>query len=335
MPPNALLPPAVVNVGVQIRAAARQATLDIFGRLGLHVERVEAARKTSAERRRLLVEARAGLARRARPRAVGGIVFSRDRPIQLHALLDSYRRRVSNPARLDILYRADDARMRRAYDEVIVDLADLSLFSFHQERDFPTDLRRLLGELDARRVFFLVDDIIFVRDVDMVEVAAVDPTREILSLRLGANISWSGATRSALDRPTSFAREGDWCRWRWSDGTVDWACAHSIDGNVFDAAEVEAITAAVDFRAPNTYELALGRFADIFAERGGCSFATSRLVNIPANRVQEEVDNDHLGIDPGELLRRWESGECIDVDAYRDDDIRSVHQELPLRFRRR
>src|SRR5258705_11456418 len=47
-----------------------------------------------------------------------GIVFSKDRALQLHALLSSYFLYVKNPVRLYVLYKTSNERHDRSYEEL-------------------------------------------------------------------------------------------------------------------------------------------------------------------------------------------------------------------------
>ncbi len=95
-----------------------------------------------------------------------GVVFSKDRPLQLFALLSSYAELVRDPPPLHVLYRASDEGYRRAYDEVL-GASPAPLGEVISERVFRDDLLALLDRIRAPRLFFLVDDIVFVREVDL------------------------------------------------------------------------------------------------------------------------------------------------------------------------
>ena len=62
--------------------------------------------------------ARAGAKAEAasKPNVAQCVVFSRDRPMQLHALLSSYFEKAKNPAPVHMLYSASSARFEAACD---------------------------------------------------------------------------------------------------------------------------------------------------------------------------------------------------------------------------
>src|SRR5205085_2716663 len=88
-----------------------------------------------------------------------GIIFSKDRACQLHALLESFFLNANPAVRLHVLFTASSPEHRRAYEE------ERMIFRNHPvawvtETEFRDDLITLLGQLRAGRVMFLVDDII-------------------------------------------------------------------------------------------------------------------------------------------------------------------------------
>jgi hypothetical protein len=74
---------------------------------------------------------------------------------------------------------------------------------------------------------------------------------------------------------------------------------------------------------PNQLEARANKLSSSLFRRVAWCYRTSRLVNFPANRVQQQYKNEHnahLSVD--ELLQMWEQGLHIDVDSvlgFRDE----------------
>jgi hypothetical protein len=307
----------------------------VFYRAGVEVLRVEHAELLRKQRAALL-RAATETDTRAFNSAVPaeGIVFSKDRPVQLEGLLRSYFLHAANPAPLYVLWRAGTPALSRAYNEV-ESLYATRKVTFIRETSFRPDLLRTLERLVSTRMFFLVDDILFLRPVDFAEIAHIDPRSELLSLRLAPSLTYCYTRNRPLTAPRSMIRKGKGFTWRWQDGELDWGYPQSIDGNVFDTAEMTCLARSLDFKAPNTLEMGLGKYADLLGARPGRCYAQPRLVNIPANRVQNEILNRSGGITIESLLEHWNEGLRIDVESYSGVETVSVHQALPLRFTRR
>jgi hypothetical protein len=96
--------------------------------------------------------------------------------------------------------------------------------------------------------------------------------------------------------------------------------------------EVLAMMTRCEFGTPNSFELALKRFQPAFTYRYGLCYEKSRLMNIPYNRVQTEIDNIHGSVHQDYLLEQWHAGKQIDRQALYGHINASAHEEVPLRL---
>lgn len=259
-----------------------------------------------------------------------GIVFSRDRAMQLHALLSTYVERVHNRAPLHILYKATTARHLAAYEQVFDVFRD-DIVAAIPETAFREQLVLLLQTLDSESVFFLTDDILFIRETDLRQCARFDTSTSIFSLRLGRNLTHSHIARSSQPLPNLQpvpACTNEAYYWRWADGEYEWQYPLSVDGHIFSRLEMLRIAENISFSAPNSFELQINRFQDIFLPRYGICFETSRIVNVPCNKVQTEVPNSCGNVHQDDLLQMWEAGMQIDFRLLYDMTITSAHQEV-------
>ena len=112
---------------------------------------------------------------------VTGIVFSKDRPVQLHALISSYMHHVKNAAPMVVLYTATTEGFKKAYDEVSNEFSKQGV-KFVKETSFKKDLLDVLNKLKTEKLFFLVDDIVFINDFDMNDFASFDPLKTMINM---------------------------------------------------------------------------------------------------------------------------------------------------------
>ena len=266
-----------------------------------------------------------------------------DRAMQLDALLASYKANVSGP-RLNILYRASTRDHHEAYQDVFrIHKTTLSKVVLHESAD---DFRRsLLGIVSGERadsIFFLVDDIVFTEPVNVEELAALATPFSIPSLRLGKNIVRSYTRTTTQQQPplgilhvggSKKIFSGDkLLTWQWSRGEIDWGYPLSLDGNLFMRSEIVDMLLISDFVSPNTLEDVLQHFNPLVENRLGLCFEKSRLVNLPINRVQTDIQNIHGSVHQDDLLARWHEGWRIDVDRLKGVRNISSHQELEVGF---
>ncbi len=260
---------------------------------------------------------------------MAGIVFSKDRPLQLHALLESYRDLVSNPAPLTVLFRASDEGYRAGYAEVAQANRDVA---FVEEDNFRADLIGLMDRLDARAMFFLVDDIVFTRPVDLVDYGAADLALFVPALRLGPNVRRSYTRDRATPTPQFTPLGEAKLRWRWSEGINDFGYPLSVDGNLFATDEMAVMVKTVAYRSPNTFEDALQAFMPLYRDREGICYSHSCIVNIPINKVQNDNANRSGELEVSWFLEQWRKGLKLDVRRLYGFENISPHQEVELGF---
>ncbi len=263
-----------------------------------------------------------------------GIVFSKDRALQLHALLASYYEKVTAPIPLHILYDTSSPAHQAAYEEVF------SLFAGRQasftkqksNESFADDLIKLLGAIEAEKVLFLVDDNLFIEEVDMRDFTKYDTDKFVPSLRMGLNLDRCYVLQQkqplpALWRPEAPEEKDKLC-WHWHQGVLEWGYPLSVDGHLFSTQEMTAMAKLISFRAPNTFEDNLQKFYRLFSPRLGVSYRKSRIVNIPCNKVQKENDNICGNVTPDFLLEKWQQGLQMNYRQLYGFQNNSVHQDI-------
>jgi hypothetical protein len=268
-----------------------------------------------------------------------GIVFSKDRALQLHALLCSYSEKAAMPVPLHILYCVSTPEHQKAYDEVMEIFS--GKFSFARQSSsasFKDDLVTLLESVQAWKVFFLVDDVLFVDDFDLKEFTKFDTDKIVPSLRMGLNLKkcYTVQQEQPLPELLSYAgNDGDKIFWKWNQGMYDWSYPLSVDGHFFSTQEIIAMTKLINFSAPNTYEDQLQKFRRFFVIRLGVGYKKSKIVNIPCNKVQIENKNIHGRIHQDFLLEQWMKGYQMDYRSLYGFPNISAHQEIPFTFIKR
>jgi hypothetical protein len=268
------------------------------------------------------------------PRASGQaplvLVFSKDRAIQLELLLRSYAEQMSEPLPLTVMYRASSEAHQQAYECVFSEYKSSEL-TVVSETKFKSDLLRVLRASGARKVIFLVDDIVFVHPVNTELLVAWDPRDGVLSLRLGRNITYSfNAGGIAQPQPTTLGsaerHRQSLLRWRWVEGRLDWSLPTSLDGHLLPLPELIAVIEHVQFRAPNSMEGAVGQFKFLFKWNYGYCFEQARIMNLPLNSVKtEDYDFPHQGWDAEELLAAFAKGYRLDISELPLAEHNSCH----------
>jgi glycosyltransferase involved in cell wall biosynthesis len=238
-----------------------------------------------------------------------GLVFSRDRAMQLDALLDSLCRHCSDLSLLDmrILYRATSSRFKRRYALVEQRWRDVLPVTFHAETDFRNDVLALLGlpdrcdrlagtlpgkvlsrvlgprrgwpcvEAPWENLLFLVDDNLFVAPFSLagiVEALRRSPAAAGFSLRLGRNVTQC-SVRDRSQQPPAFSAVGDGVlayEWTEAQGSFDYPL--EVSSSVYPARTIAGPLATLGYSNPNTLEAVLA----VAARRCGLAAHTPQLL---------------------------------------------------------
>jgi hypothetical protein len=264
------------------------------------------------------------------------IVFSKDRPLQLHGMLTSVFRHWLGAFTVSVLAR-NAPEYESAYCAVVAEFEDRVVFQ--RERDFAADLEPLFGEADAPLLAFGCDDVVYTLPVDVRVVAAAfrdDPGLLGVSLRLGrhtrADMFGRPLAQPAFAVPSGVVRTFEEytpdlgapdLAWDAAAGAGDWGYPWEVLGTVYPAEYVRATVASLQgVQNPSTLENA--GWLHWWEHAGGRSrmqaFAQARLVVPTVNVVQSVFGNGIVGpggMDPAFLLDCWNRGLRLDVDRYR------------------
>ena len=268
------------------------------------------------------------------------IVFSKDRALQLHALISSYLEKVASPVPIHILYQTSTPSHQKAYEEVIKIFPNNNVSFTKQDSDnsFRSNLISLLKSVDSEKIFFLVDDVLFIEDFDIQDFVKFDTDKFVPTLRMGLNLKKCYTVQKEQSLPElmpDIVKDKDKITWKWDHGIYDWSYPLSLDGHFFSTQEIAIIIQLTEFSAPNTLEDQLQKFRRFFLFRKGIAYKKSRIVNIPCNKVQIENKNLYGDLHQDFLLEQWQQGYQMDFRGLYGFINESAHQEIPFRFIKR
>jgi hypothetical protein len=262
------------------------------------------------------------------------LIFSKNRPLQLEALLNSFFELVSGSLvnKIVVLFKKEPE-----YEESYEILkSNFSEVIWEEETDFQTQVLNFTFE-SPNFLCFLVDDILFYQEVKG-DITPKD-SEICFSLRLGKNCRFCHPANSFYNQPL-FEEEDQFLRWYWNGAEFDFGYPMSLDGHIFKSSNLQKMIQNLQFRNPNSLENELTYRNPLLASFAKCkirSFQTSRLVGIPVNRVNLEVPNrfgQKFPISEKELLEKFKNGESIDWQGMDFSQIIGSHQELNLKLKK-
>jgi hypothetical protein len=255
------------------------------------------------------------------------IIFSMDRPPQLELLLRSYKEFVSEPEMPKIIYAP-----RGQYAGTYRIVQSLHVAQWYEEGETWPLKEALLEAIDEKIPYtmFLVDDDVFIRPFNTAgqqfKQFMQDDSIATLSLRLSPGLSYCYAYGTPM-MPPEF--QGSKFRWQNAPGDFGWVC--SLDGNIYHTGQIYGIIKRVRFRTPNELEgaMMIGKLPQPYV----ATYDTPRLMNIPANRVQNIANNRCMHTQSTAWLnQQFAEGKRISMDNLRDHKAPSCHVEVEYKM---
>jgi hypothetical protein len=272
------------------------------------------------------------------PPDVIGVVFSKDRPLQLDAALRSFLMHVADRERvaLKVLYRASDAHMRALYRRVADEHPSVELI---EESRFREDLIAALQ--GAPYWLLLVDDTLFTLDFrlgDVIERLASTPDLLGFSLRLGRNSTYVYTLDQAQPLPPFDEPAPGMIEWDWTRAQLDFNYPLEVSSSVYRAGELAPLLARMAFSNPNTLEAALAEAApQLGLPSRLAGYARAVAFSAPLNLVQQVFANRKSAREEysaASLAAAYAAGDRIDVAAHAGFVPNACHAEIDLAWRR-
>ena len=255
------------------------------------------------------------------------IIFSKDRPLQLHMLLKSMIHYASPSIDPYIIYNASNEKFNNAYEEFFHENKNFFNMAINDNKGFYKTLIDLLKNINSTKIIFFVDDIFFKNNLKWADVSCYDCKKVIPSLRLSPNLNFCYTVNDVQILPP-LIRKDNKIFWYWHEGDYDWGYPLSLDGNIYDRQEILKLIISLEFDTPNTLELSMQVYRKEFLKRIGVCFLESIIVNNPINRVQADIPNLHGGLHQDYLLEIWNEKKRINFSKYKGFVNVSAHQEL-------
>jgi hypothetical protein len=261
------------------------------------------------------------------------VIFSKNRALQLSALLKSIKYFCDFFPQTFVLYNFDNNEFEEGYKKLIKS-NDFNEITFVKETSFRLNLIETLKSIKTNKLIFLVDDIFFKNKVDLKAFSKLDTRLFVPSLRHGNHLDFAYTVQQKQKLPNFIQAEPylNMLQWHYDYAELDWAYPLSVDGHLFATDEMQVLVENLSYTAPNSFEAALQLMKPLFSKRLGICFKESVIVNNPCNKVQSENFNYHGKITSEELNNQWLMDFEFDFLQYQGLKNNSVHQELAIKL---
>lgn len=255
---------------------------------------------------------------------VHALVFTKRRPMQLHALLDTLAEYAPWATVSVLAARGDDADAyficRQAHAGTIWSWA------WDEDEGFETVVRTFL-RFRPRVVFHTDDELMFAPPPH--DLLDCDSSQLLVTLRQGRNTTFCHPLQREQQVPERFP-------WRWRDADLDFAYPLSLNSTVYHSRDLEPLL-DFHFTNPTEMEAQLAANAAKLTVEWMTAPEHSCTVSTPHNLVSVSSGNPVSGVPdwgPQALYEAYMDGVRIDVAELDYDLVDAAHVELPLHFRR-
>jgi hypothetical protein len=295
-----------------------------------------------------------------------GIIFSKDRAMQLDAVLHSFFLHCQDAEKisLSVLYYTSTPQYEAQYTRLTEEYAPRNV-SFIKESNFRQDLLNFLWQelsqglsywqrvrtrlaarlslsysTSGRYILFLVDDNLFVKDFSIRECAgqlALNPRILGFSLRLGKNTRWCYPKKSPQALPEFLELSQGILKYVWPGTDYDFSYPLEISSSLYRLDEMNILIRSLQFKNPNQLEGQMATHWRDYASRQPelLCFENSVTFCNPINIVQKVFDNlsgSKIEYSSASLANKFDAGERIYVYAYSGFSPNACHQEVDLKF---
>lgn len=260
--------------------------------------------------------------------------------MQLYAFLESAYMYIEGLGNVHVIYRASNERYQAGYEQVKCDFIATKFTeqSNMPQQDFKPLTLQATSCTEHEYILYAVDDIIVKDFIDISHsIELMEKTNAYgFFFRLGKNLNACYSENCAQDvPPLNFIAE-DVFAWTFAQGQYDWAYPHTVDMTLYRKQDVVNKLSVLKYENPNSLEAKWAGTAYSVMQRVGLCHATTKIVNLPLNRVQEIFENRHMhAMSAQDLLELFEQGFKIDIhDIYKVHNS-SAHMEYVPNFVKR
>ena len=250
------------------------------------------------------------------------LVWSKDRPAQLDALLTSLRKYI--PSFISVLYKYSNDSFREGYE---ICKRDHQFINFHEEKDFYKDTIEL-SEISSAVCYTTDDTVVFNSVISLQEIRDNLSDSSVFSFRLGYNTVVQNHFCSILQPPLIPDKvERNLLFWnpnnRFYNG-CNYGYPHALDMHMYRTSYIIPLLKSIKFKTTNELEGSLQKFnsriSTLFSPK------ESVAVNIPINNISGITKTNNRSISPEQLNQEYLNGKRLKYIF--DKPVIGCHQDF-------
>jgi len=265
---------------------------------------------------------------------IGGLIFSKDRAMQLQATIESFLLHCKDEDTIDlvVLYKTSNELHGGQYAEL---KKKFSGINFVEESNFGEQVLSVIEKYDY--ILFLVDDNIFVKPFSLRDITtALQREKDAVgfSLRLGKNTNYCYPFSSQQALPQFKKVSKGILKYYWPDAEYDFGYPLEVSSSVYRCQDMLQLLNRNEFVNPNTLESLMNQNKNLYNSLPYLlTYEESVTFANPVNIVQNVYENKHGTINnytSEELADCFSQGMTVDVEKYIGLTPNAAHQEAEL-----
>lgn len=255
------------------------------------------------------------------------IIFSKDRAMQLEALLYSMRKYVKNIGSIHVIAKVTSRNFLHGYLKFYNNQSKTAVKIYDEDYfgGFKRTFITVLNNVETKKVLLLCDDVIFTDEVDL-DVYNPWLSWNSINLCLGTNITWCN-TKSSVQQVSDYNIYKDLIRWKWTKAEGDFAYPNSIGASIFKTWWIRLLAKILPYDCPNWLEGKMNnKYVKKIISPRTISYYNSKAYCLLLNQVQtvykfQEGLPEHS---PEKLNELFSQGKVIDtseLDGIINDSI--------------
>ena len=261
------------------------------------------------------------------------ILFSKDRPSQLHLFIHSMKEYFVEfkEHKINILYTYSNSDYEKGYDKLKSIHTDTNI-NWIKENNFKIDLNNCFNKTVRYSTFF-VDDNVFKEkfSVKDKEFKYFDDNKSeliCLSLRLNLDLNWCYPARISMRKPNILHKDFNIIDWR--NETGDYNYPLSLDGHIFLTKDILHFIESSNYNNPNSLESIMASTQHTLKKKKMIFYSKSKIFNIPMNKVQTYNNNIFGDISAETLNNEFLNDNIISLEELKGFNNTSCHQEVKI-----
>jgi hypothetical protein len=268
--------------------------------------------------------------RKQDPSEVTSLVFSFDRPLQLHALIKSLVLNQHVTRYVLVVYRSSSPTIALSYQHVFNSFRDQIHLTLIQEdnRGLKPALLNALNRIECSHYLLYVDDQVVFKPLNKSEAHAALTRADVFTYRLGLNTRYCYTLNKAQAIP-AHQTQGDLIFWAIGQGENDFRYPFSFDGTFIPSLYLKLCCRFLSYKGPNSLEGAMNYslWLALILRLRMAAPSHQKCVNFVLGRVQDEVANRSLDYDINTLHQLYLDGFELRASPELAETVVSPHCE--------